>query len=529
MPADTRGPSGILNRPACGALALPTGRPWRRSHAGWVGCLAAGLLLMATATPLAAQEPGGLQTLMAVEDVLVDLIARNEKSVVSIARVKKRDPAEVANFPLPDFFNRQRGGLRDPLDTDSIPDADFIPSDFGTGVVIDARGLILTNYHVVRSDSQHFVTTSQRKTYRARIKAADSRSDLAVLEIEAGSPPLKLTPIKFGNAAKLRKGQIVIALGNPYAIARDGQVSASWGIVSNLSRKAGPEPDESSPGGKKSTLHHYGTLIQTDAKLNFGTSGGALLNLKGEMIGLTTSLAATAGYEQAAGYAIPVDETFFRIVETLKQGREVEYGFLGVQPENLDPHDVQLGKQGMRIEKIVPGMPAHRFGLRRDDVITAVNGHAIYDADGLVLEVSRLPVEAMARFTLMRDGQVLQKEVELAKSAATGDQIVTAVPEDWRGLRVDYVSAISRDFLLRNDPLLLDGSIAIAAVEEGSPAWEAGLRPEMLISHVGNSRVQTPREFRDAVATKNGPVQIREVRLSDGQRIERPVYTVAAE
>ena len=95
-------------------------------------------------------------------------------------------------------------------------------------------------------------------------------------------------PIKFGDATKLKKGQIVIALGNPYAIARDGQASASWGIVANLTRKDGPwlpEADER-PGPARPTLHQYGTLIQTDARLNLGTSGGALLNLKGEMVGL---------------------------------------------------------------------------------------------------------------------------------------------------------------------------------------------------------------------------------------------------
>jgi S1-C subfamily serine protease len=138
-----------------------------------------------------------------------------------------------------------------------MPDPDLVPTEFGTGVVIDAKGLVLTNYHVVRADSQHFVTTHERKTYRAKIKAADSKSDLAILELEP--PPqqtLKLTPVKFGDASTLRKGQIVLALGNPYGIARDGQVSASWGIVSNLARKAGPDPDETNPAGVKRHLHH---------------------------------------------------------------------------------------------------------------------------------------------------------------------------------------------------------------------------------------------------------------------------------
>ncbi len=116
-----------------------------------------------------------------------------------------------------------------------------------------------------------------------------------------------MTPIALGNAAELKKGQIVISLGNPYAVARDGQASAAWGIVSNLGRKAPATPSESDPSGRP-TLHHYGTLIQTDAKLNLGTSGGPLLNLKGEMVGLSVVLAAAAGYEAAGGYAIPVDD-----------------------------------------------------------------------------------------------------------------------------------------------------------------------------------------------------------------------------
>jgi serine protease Do len=319
----------------------------------------------------------------------------------------------------------------------------------------------------------------------------------------------------------------VIALGNPYGIARDGQVSASWGIVSNLARKAGADPDESTPSGRKRTLHHYGTLIQTDAKLNFGTSGGALLNLKGEMIGLTTSLAAAAGYEQAAGYAIPVDETFRRILDALRHGREVEYGFLGVQMRNLDARDMAAGRQGMRVEDVVAGTPAHRFGLQADDVITHVNGRPIYDADGLVLNVSSRPADAPTRLTVLRSGQTKHVDLELAK-AAPSKRIVTVPAELWRGMRVDFASAISQDFLTRNQPLLLEGSVVVAEVVQDSPAWRAGLRPEMIISHVGTAHVQTPRDFQLAIAGKNGAVQLREVRFSAFQ-IERLSHSVTAE
>ena len=162
-----------------------------------------------------------------------------------------------------------------------------------------------------------------------------------MLSIEAAD----LTPIALGTADDLKKGQIVVNLGNPYAIARDGQASAAWGIVSNLHRKAPATPSESDPTGRP-TLHHFGTLIQTDARLNLGTSGGPLLDLRGDMVGLCVAFAAAPGYEAPGGYAIAVDATFRRAVETLQQGREVEYGFLGIQPTNLRPQEVMAGLKG---------------------------------------------------------------------------------------------------------------------------------------------------------------------------------------
>jgi S1-C subfamily serine protease len=359
--------------------------------------------------------------------------------------------------------------------------------------------------------------------YPARIKAADQKSDLAVLEVlPLPQQPLRLTPIKFGDASTLRKGQIVIALGNPFNTARDGQPSASWGIVSNLARKSAPEPDETNPNGVKRSLHHFGTLIQTDAKLNFGTSGGALLNLKGEMIGLTTSLAATAGYEQAAGYAIPVDETFLRVVEQLRHGREVAYGFLGIQMSRESP----AVKEGTRVMGVVAGTPAQRSGLRAHDVITHVNGRPIYDADSLLLNVSSLPAEAPARLTVLREGQVRQFEVELAKGIPE-KRIFTTPHPLWRGMRVDFATALGIEFLGRNERLLQEGGVVVVEVDEDSPAWRAGIRTEMIISHVGNTRVQTPKEFREAVASKTREVQLREVRFSG--KIETDTYTIDSE
>ena len=296
--------------------------------------------------------------------MLVDTIARTEKSVVAIARVRKEQPGEAFRLEFrPDAFGRRPGLAPPPSPTDP----NFVPNEYGAGVVVDRRGLVLTAYHVLGEDSEYFVTTTERKVYPAWVKAADPRSDLAVLAINATD----LVPITLGDGAALRKGQIVIALGNPYAIARDGQPSAGWGIVANLSRKSPPTAEESDPSARR-TLHDFGTLIQTDAKLNIGASGGPLLNLKGEMVGLCVALAAAAGYETAAGYAIPVDPTFRRVLDTLKEGREAEYGFLGVTSVNLRPEEALAGWHGIRVDRVEPGTPAARFGLKPDDIITAV-------------------------------------------------------------------------------------------------------------------------------------------------------------
>jgi len=162
------------------------------------------------------------------------------------------------------------------------------------------------------------------------------------------------------------------------------------------------------------------------------------------MVGLTTALSAITGYDQAAGYAIPVDETFRRIVETLKQGREVEYGFLGIQPKNLTPDEILNGKHGAKVaSEVHGGTPAKSAGLEYDDIITHIGDDPIHNADGLRLLVGRLPPSQPVRLTFERKGRILTTTASLAKFAWHGKRprIVTVFPPDWRGLQVDYPSA----------------------------------------------------------------------------------------
>jgi len=469
------------------------------------------LLLVSRASE--AQEASGLQLAMAMEQVLVKAIERAEKSVVAIARVPTDDP-ESAPLAGDNQIPWQQQIFRRP---ERPGDRQFIPRHFGTGVVVDRNGLILTQAHLLEPGDEHWVTTGPGEHYQARIRAADPKSGLAVLQIEARD----LTPIRFGDGGRARRGQIVIALGNPYAIADDGQASASWGIVANVGRKAGPEIVEDTT---RNSLHHFGTLIQTDAKLNLGTSGGALLNLQGEMIGLTTSAAATAGYELSAGYAVPVDDTFRRVVDTLKQGREVEYGFLGIGTDDLSPQQRRRGMRGMRIQSVLSGTPASRVDLQEGDLITHINGSPIGTADELILRIGSLPPGSNVDLSIQRGSTTLTRTVELAKNRVSGRIVTTADPPRWRGLTVDYATAAPQYLTrLRRKEIDPDGCVLVRDVAKHSEADQQGIKPNTFISHVDGRRVTRPDQFHQQVAGKRGPVRIQLVAPpGEGTRVTIP-------
>ena len=447
-----------------------------------------------------AQEDSALQTMIAMEKLLVDSIEKSQRSVVAIARVRK-------------------GSIGDPTDPD------FVPNEFGTGVVIDRNGLILTNYHVLGKieENDYYVWLNRRpfqviKVMKAdAVKAADPWTDLAVLQIRAAD----LEPITFGDGAKVRKGQIVVSLGNPYAIARDGQPSASWGIVSNLSRKATLNPTSTGEKEKASSIHEYGTMIQTDARLNLGTSGGALVNLKGEMIGLTTSIAAMQQYESAAGFAIPVNDMFHRVVNALKRGDQPEFGFLGIAPANLSLRARREGARGIRVDRVVEGSPAHIARVQIGDYITRINEFPIADSSDLMRELASQQVGAEVDLSIIRLGEGEMKiPVTLSKKLIDVDipAYSTNPVKKWRGMSVDHYTAI-RDFVEVKhlvDPI---GCVVVTDVDHDSPAWKAGFRPRRFVSAVNGKRIKTPAEFHEQVEKaekQNGKVRLQ-LSLGRGQ------------
>ena len=319
-----------------------------------------------------------------------------------------------------------------------LPDAtSTISFDNGSGVVIGDRGEILTLFHVVRGAAELTVRAAGRQSFGAEIIAADPRSDLAVIvpvPSDEAEPP-KLKPIKIGDSGQLRKGAFLIALGNSFNAALDGTPSASWGILSNIARKLDFGQEDSGPPTKTPLgLAAFPTLLQLDTKLNLGMSGGAVINLKGELVGITTMASSPAGFDALAGYAVPMDRITRRAIATLKEGKEVEYGLLGIR---ADP------KRTNFVGEVQPDSPAALGQLQIHDQIVAVNGIPVTDFESLILAVNAYPAGEAVRLRIDRDGESLERTIVLAKlrvDGVDGEVIATNRPKPWRGLRVEYGS-----------------------------------------------------------------------------------------
>lgn len=482
-----------------------------------------------------AEESAGLAAVVAIQDSFVSAIESAEKSVVSIARDRAHAAPQRRNRNDP--FPERTSGLEDP---------NYIPNEFGAGIVIGEEGLILTNYNLVRggpivdkseqpSEQRLYVRLADRRGFDAKIYAADPRSNLAVLKIPAND----LKPLRLGNAAALKKGQFVIALGNPYLIARDGSASASWGIISNLTRQA-VQDLELTDGEREvgSTLPNLGVLIQVDTRLELGTSGGALINLQGELIGITTTLASVVGYEKSAGFAVPVDDSTRRIIEALKQGKEVEYGFLGIMPADVLPHEIQGDLSGpaakyrqygaAKITQVVTNLPAHRAGIQTNDYVLRVGDKPILSTSDLMREIGLLAPGTRVPIKVWRFGRELDLIAEIGKWPVVDEEGLIAsvrLRDPWRGMSYDYPTARKRLWVSRQAALASERSngVLVMEVAPGSPAAAVELVPGDLITQVNRRRVRTPREFIDAVQSETGPVSLQFLPGVSPQASERTV------
>ena len=451
--------------------------------------------------PPQAQPAAPIDIVAALETVVADAIARAEPSVVAIHRVKGENPQEtlaVRGKSRPQLFDPRVPRSRFSRDGEL---ADRISFDFGSGVIVGTEGQILTAYHVVKGASLLLVRAAERQQFEAEIIAADPRIDLAVIVpvAIAGMPMPRLRPIPLGDSATLRKGSFLVALGNPFNAAQDGKPSASWGILSNIARKVAAEYDEMAMFRTRLNFPNYPTLLQLDSKLNLGMSGGAVINMKGELVGLTTMASSPAGFDAMAGYAIPMDRIGRRAVETLKEGKEIEYGLLGIHAHPASTN---------RVEYVTPNSPAGQGQLQANDEILGVNDIPVTDFDTLILAINSYAPGDEVRLKIRRAGKELIKTVNLAKYPVDGDMIATNRPPAWRGIRVDYLSTVSAR--AAGPPFLEPPSngVVVSEVLDDSPAAKSGLKKFQVILQVEKTPVANPSQFARAVAGLKGPVTL---------------------
>lgn len=496
------------------------------------GLMFVGVLLLSPGFSAWAQEATptpqeGLRALQSMELAFRHAIDQARPSVVSIF-ILHDDSGAGRRFNEFGEFGRPFGSS----DPDNVK---FRPSGYGSGVVVDARGMILTCYHVVRiahvpKDRQPpmpefriAVRLADGRLYPAVIYAADPRSDLAVLRLVPPQGKLDLTPIPIADGDKLFAGQFVLTLGNPFGIAaKDGVTSASWGIVSNIRRRPA-QPIFDTP--EERTIHQSGTLIQTDARLNMGISGGALINIEGELVGITMALSADNRVEAAGGFAVPTDALTRRTIATLAEGREMEYGFLGIAPETITANEAAaagyLPVAGAMVKQIYRFLPAARNGLSEGDIITSINGKPISDQNELVVAVGSLPAGEMIDAEIVRMQSRKTIRFPLAKYPVEGEIIVTNRRPAWKGIRVDHLSTLARQGLrFGTENSYRDGGVVVKEVDPKSEAYKKGLRENQIITRVSGQSVDTPDEFQTAIdkATSNSNEPVR-LSIQDGDDI----------
>jgi S1-C subfamily serine protease len=397
-----------------------------------------------------------------------------------------------------------------------LSNPNLIPESYGSGVVIDEKGLILTNRHVINGATAIYVRLPGNKAGYAEIHADDPRSDLAVLRL-ADPRILPLLALTLGDGGNTRKGQFVVTLANPFAAGfRDGSPSASWGIISNVRRRA---PGSNKQGDQDRILHHYGTLLQTDARLNLGCSGGALIDLKGELIGLTTSQAAIAGGETPGGFAVPMDAGMKRIIEVLARGEEVEYGFLGVE---FAPSGTDGRRAGILIKRVILGSPAYQAGLRDNDLLLKVNGIEVNDSDELFLTIGTHLAGSTIRVDVRTPDNRVKTgiPVTLAKfyvPERLGKPVVTNRPRAPGGLRVDYASILAQRLGTGMFGGAIPSGVVIREVLTNSAADRVRLQADKIITQVNGREVRTPVDFYREMDRAASSVEIT-LFTSDGRQ-----------
>src|ERR1700687_4500533 len=354
----------------------------------------------------------------------------------------------------------------------------------GSGVIIYPDGYIVTKNHVIDGAVDIRVTMSNREVLSAKLVGADPLTDLAVIKVNATNLP----SVPWGNSADLRPGQTVLAFGNPYGF----RFTVTRGIISALNR---PNPD---PSDRRKP----GEFIQTDAAINPGNSGGALVDARGELIGINTFLISSSGSFAGMGFAIP-SQIVQQTVETLIRDGKVTHPFIGIQIADVTPDNAkffQLNKAaGALVSEVEPDAPGAKAGLRTGDVITELDGKPVTDAGQLQMMVGQKRPGDTIHLRVVRDSKSMSIPVKL-EALGGGKGTETAGGEHGKGRWGLRLADLTPD--LRNE-LQAEGSVHGAIVEDvppGSPADNAGLQRGDVIMDSNRHAVKSAAEVVQALS-----------------------------
>ena len=371
----------------------------------------------------------------------------------------------------------------------------------GAGFIIEGDGYIVTNNHVVDGGNKVTVKLPDGREFQAKVVGTDKDTDVALLHVDAKNLPT----VAFGDDRRVRVGDWVVAVGNPFGLG--GTVTA--GIVSSIGRDIGNGP--------------YTDYLQIDAPINQGNSGGPTFDISGRVVGMNTAIYSPSGGSVGIGFAIPAS-TVRAIVDQLKEHGSVARGYLGVQIQSLTPDmAASIGAsdaKGAIVASIVDDSPAARAGIRQGDVIVSLNGAGIGDSRELTRKVALLPAGTRADFTLMRDGHKQNVTVTIGRRS---EQTASADTGSRPGNRQSSESALGMELAplnpeTRQDYRLGDNSkgVVVTSVDPDSDAADKGLHSGDVIMSVGGKDVRAPADVRRFVADAKRAGRTSVLMLVDG-------------
>lgn len=416
---------------------------------------------------------------------LADMLDKVRPAVVSISVEGKAKETQGRNSmrDLPDEFQFFFGDMFG----DRFGGQDAHPRQFrglGSGVIINAeKGYVITNNHVIKDADKITIQLDDGREFKAKLVGADPQSDVALVQIEN---PKNLTALKFADSDKLRVGDFSVAIGNPFGL---GQTVTS-GIISALSRSTG-DADEG-----------YQNYIQTDAAVNQGNSGGPLINLKGELIGINTAIISPSGGNAGIAFAIP-SNMVNNLVQQIIEFGDVKRGMLGIKGGELNADLAKEfgvdAQQGAFISEVFPESAAAKAGLKAGDVITELNGQKLHSFSELRAKIATSGVGKDIELTYLRDGKTAKAKVTLQSEIGSTGSVIDLLPE-LKG--VEYTN---------QDEKGVKG-VSITKVEKGSLAEARGLKKGDLIIGVNRHRVENVSELRKVLGEKPSVVYLNIVR-----------------